>query len=318
MYIRIAMLLFAALIFSCTTDIELDIPDAEPMIVVEGSIEADGPPIVILSRNASFFGEVDLNNLEQYLVRGADVKVFDMHQDTITLSEFCTASFSEDIQRTLAKNLGFNYTDTATLPNICIYTIPNILDYYNGDTTNTFLGKFKNRYGIIINAEGNVLTANTSIPDKPDVKSLGVIPHPDSQKDSLVSVTITFSVPDSGGNFIRYLTKRNSEPFLRPQAASVYSDKLFLGGTYTFPLEAGSDPNEEIDWETYSYFWKGDTVTVKWSTIDKDHYDFWNTLESDGGASPLSSPTRIKSNIKGGLGIWGGYGAIYKTIYVPN
>ncbi|MEX0811167.1 MAG: DUF4249 domain-containing protein [Chitinophagales bacterium] len=313
-YCSIAMLLLFA---SCTTNIELDLPEAEPKLVVEGSINAGGPPIVTLSRNASFFGEVNLKDFDQYFVNGANVWVYS-NSDSVKLGEFCTASFPENVQRQLARSLGYSFSDTVQLPNICIYTIPEIIDLFQGDSSNAFLGEYRKSYSLKIEAEGKTLTSKTSIPAKPDVHSLGVIPHPDEKKDSLVSVTITFSVPDSGGNFIRYLTKRNNEPFYAPLSASVYSDKLFRGGTYTFPLEAGQNPNREIDWETYSYFWKGDTVKVKWSTIDKAHYDFWNTIENDGGDSPLSTPTRIKSNINGGLGIWGGYGAVYLSIIVPE
>lgn len=302
---------------SCTTDIELDLPEAEPKIVVEGRIDAGGPPIITLGRNASFFGDINLTDFDQYFVNGADVWVFS-NDDTVKLNEICTSFFPENIQRQLANNLGYSFNDTVQLPEICIYTVPEILNLFNGDSSNVFIGEYKKAYWLKVVAEGKTLTAKTTIPGKPDVHSLGVIPHPNEKVDSLVSVTITFSVPDSGGNFIRYLTKRNSEPFYAPLSASVYSDKLFRGGTFTFPLEAGQNPNQEIKWDTYSYFWKGDTVSVKWSTIDKSHYDFWNTIENDGGASPLSSPTRIKTNIDGGLGIWGGYGALYLKIYVPE
>ena len=64
----------------------------------------------------------------------------------------------------------------------------------------------------------------------------------------------------------------------------------------------------------------GDTVTVKWANIDSRTYDFYNTLENDGGGSPFSSPLRIKSNVTGdsAIGVWAGYGARYYTLVIPH
>ena len=56
----------------------------------------------------------------------------------------------------------------------------------------------------------------------------------------------------------------------------------------------------------------GDSVLIKWTTIDEAHFDFWNTLEfSNANQGPFSSYTRLQSNINGGLGIWGGYSVSY-------
>ena len=33
------------------------------------------------------------------------------------------------------------------------------------------------------------------------------------------------------------------------------------------------------------------------------------------GGNPFSSPIPIQTNIKNGLGVWGGYGSIYDTIF---
>ena len=68
----------------------------------------------------------------------------------------------------------------------------------------------------------------------------------------------------------------------------------------------------------HGYFWKGDTVQVKFSSIPKTHYDFWRTLENDGGDSPFSAPVKIKSNINNGFGIWAGYASRYYTVIVPE
>ena len=63
----------------------------------------------------------------------------------------------------------------------------------------------------------------------------------------------------------------------------------------------------------------GDTVTLKWCSIDKATYDFWSTYEYSLGTlgNPFSTPIHVKSNISNNaLGIWAGYGAVFKTLII--
>ena len=45
--------------------------------------------------------------------------------------------------------------------------------------------------------------------------------------------------------------------------------------------------------------------------MNKDAFDFWNSWQNEivNGKNPIyPSNTSLKSNIKGGIGIWAGYG----------
>ncbi len=68
------------------------------------------------------------------------------------------------------------------------------------------------------------------------------------------------------------------------------------------------------------FFNKGDTITLKFTNIDKSTFDFWRTMEYSYQSigNPFSSPTRVTGNIKGALGYFGGYAAQYKTVIVPK
>jgi hypothetical protein len=134
----------------------------------------------------------------------------------------------------------------------------------------------------------------------------------------MVSLYAFVTVPDTFGNFLRYKTKRNDEPYYNPMGGTVYDDRLFVGLHLGLPIERGQDPNAKFDLRTDTYFWKGDTVTVKWSNIDVKTYDFFYTLENDGGDSPFSSPVKIKTNVNNGLGIWAGYATKYYTVAIPE
>jgi hypothetical protein len=84
------------------------------------------------------------------------------------------------------------------------------------------------------------------------------------------------------------------------------------------PVSRGEAPGAVFDQNTFGYFWKGDTVSVSWSQIDKGTFDFYTSLENDGGDSPFSAPVKVVSNIKGGLGVWAGTATNYGTIIIPR
>jgi hypothetical protein len=121
------------------------------------------------------------------------------------------------------------------------------------------------------------------------------------------------------GDYVRYFTRRNSEIFY-PGLNSVYDDQVIDGTSYTVQVERGVNRNETRE-EGYSFFDKGDTMTLKICNIDKATYDFWRTMEYtyQSVGNPFSSPTKVLSNIHGGgLGYFGGYAAQYRTIIIPR
>lgn len=312
---------------SCTKDINIELPDSAQQVVVEGSIENNMPPIVILTKSVKFFDNINFNDLGSYFVKGADVRVTSSDGQSIQLTELCLQNLNlpPDDAQLLLSALGFTNVDSGQIPNVCVYTVPDIVTFFVTGTC-SFMGKERTQYALQITApplrEGTdsvKLNATTTIPTAIGLDSLAIRQHPNPDyRDSLVSVYGYFTAPDTFGNFIRYWTKRNSEPFYKPLSQSVYDDKLFAGLSIGLPLERGQRRDGEFNINTYSYFWKGDTVTVKWSNIDKQTFDFFYTLENDGGDSPFSSPVRIKTNIQNGLGVWAGYATKYSNIIVPK
>jgi hypothetical protein len=111
----------------------------------------------------------------------------------------------------------------------------------------------------------------------------------------------------------------NNGNFL-PARISTFSDHVIDGTTYDIRVEKGINRNDTLDQKTYNYFQKGDTVTFKYCNIDMGTYDFWRTMEFNYSSigNPFSTPTKVLSNVKGGLGYFGGYSAIYKTIIIQK
>ena len=298
---------------SCTQDITIDIPDPESKIVVEGSIEQGLPPIISLTSTVPFYGEVNFNELDNYYVHGAIVTVSD-GINTVELTEFCLADLPDEIIPLVAAFLGVDLDTAGTIPiNICLYTVPDIFTGFPA-----FTGEAGKTYDLNIQFNGKIITSSTTIfpPVPPD--SVYYREHDDPENDSLFRLYLTLTDPVEPGDFYRYFTKRNSEAFYSGYS-SVFDDNLINGQTFDFTLDRGFNPTEEFEELPYGYFLRGDTVILKWCTIDYPTYNFWRTLEFDSGTDgPFSSATIVQTNITGGLGIWCGYGVSYDTLYMPE
>jgi hypothetical protein len=289
----IVAFIFTILYFtSCEKDVNIKLDSGDSNIVVEGTIENGVPPYVFLTKSIGYFATIDLNTLQNSFIHDAIVKVSDGNK-TIQLKEYSI--------------------DTGNTGNkFFFYSIPF-------PTTDTFVGEINKFYKLTIEYNGKVYEATTKIPNPTPLDSvLSVIPDPPFKHDEFPNarqIRIAFKDPDTITNYVRYYTQRNSEP-MYPGLSSVYSDEIINGTKFatTFPL--GERRSGELA-DTSGTAAVGDTVKVKWAAIDKATYDFWSSYEYSLGTlgNPFSTPIKVKGNISNnGLGIWGGYGALYYTI----
>jgi Domain of unknown function (DUF4249) len=316
-------LAFGVLVASCTKDLTSSLPNYGTSIVVDGNIETNKPPVIILTRSTKVFGDLNVNDISSFMLHGANIYMtMDSSNVQVPLQEICLQSLAiPDSQKlALLQSLGVLVYDSSKVPDVCAYTLPlSELATYSSTGTCPDCGVEGHKYNLHISYNGKTITSYTTIPHATGIVGLSIRNVPNV--DSLVNVEATINVPATDGSFIRYWTKRNSEPFYTSLTGSVYDNLILAGQTVTLPVQRGEpsyitnpDPN------TFGYFWKGDTVTVKWASIDSRTFDFFNTLENDGGGSPFSSYIRVKSNVEGdsAIGIWAGYGARYYTIIVPR
>lgn len=290
----VLIILVSIAFLSCEKDITVNFPQPPDLLVVDGHIENGQYAYVHLTKNASFFAPTDSASLINYLVTNATVIVSDgILYDTLTFS------------------LDFN-------------NFPYFPLVYKG---NKIIGQPNHFYSLTITANGQTVTSYTSIPVPvvPDSAWFKVEPN----MDSLGYVWINFHDPDTLGNCYRFFTKRISHrlngrgpvkdlDFLT-DINSVYDDKIFNGSNPNFDFDRGHipyDTNADEHNIERGLFVKGDTIVFKYTNIDRPHFDFWNTegIAAQSSGNPFASPITVKSNIKGGLGIWGGYGAAYDTI----
>ncbi len=305
--------LIALFLSSCETEITIDLPQPEEKIVVEGYIEPGVPPIITLTSTVPFYGNINFNELGGYYISDAEITVSD-GATSVILTEYCLNELPEDIIPLVGEFLGLDLDSLGEFPvNVCLYTVPDI---FTGAPA--FIGEAGKSYLLNINTDGKTLTSSTTIPPLVPLDSIYSEPHDDPNNDSLVRLYVHLTDPPQLGNYYRYFTKKNDEPFYTG-FASVFDDNIVNGQSFDFTLDRGISPNEAFDQDTYGYFWRGDTIILKWATIDYASLDFWRTLEYDSGTDgPFASATIISTNINGGLGIWCGYGATYDTLYVEE
>ncbi len=278
---------------SCEKAISFDLNETLPKLVVEATIENGKPPVVILTTSLNYFSMINLDSLANSFVHSAQVYI-------------SNGQFTHKLKEYNIKIAG----------NISLY-------WYSIDSANlqtTFNGALNHSYILRVLWNGKEYNSSTRIPlITKRIDSIFWRPAPKQNDPKKVAVIVKAYDPPGYGDYIRYFTKRNREPFLAG-LNSVFDDQIIDGVSYEIELERGVSRNEKRT-EDYTYFEKGDTITLKLCNINKDSYEFWRTMEYSYASigNPFSTPTKVISNISNGaLGYFGGYSCQFKQIIIPK
>lgn len=267
---------------SCEKEIDLNLPEPEIKIVVEGWIDQGDYAVVMLTKNSPYFSVVDSAVLFDMIVQNAKVVVSD----------------------------GIIY-DTLTPVFDPIYFPPF---FYKGSLIK---GEINKTYYLQVITDSVTLTSTTMIPPPVPLDSDWF--KVEENQDSLGYIWGDFQDPADQNNYYRLFTKRiGKDAHFIPILYSIYDDKFFNGQSFEFSMMRGIESLTDTTSDPELTFFKiGDTVVVKACAIDKAHYDFWRTAEGEMymSGNPFASPTPIITNIEGGgLGVWGGYGIYTDTV----
>jgi len=285
---RLIFVLFTLFLLSCEKDINFDLKDAPDVLVVDAEIENDKVPTVILTKSYSFFSQIDPQLLAASFVHNADVYIS-------------------------------NGVLTHKLKEYSYPLVPGYSAYvYSVDSSSmgtAFLGAFNTNYTLRIVSEGKEYNSSVKIPALatfPDSIYFKQAPFIDDTTKR--NMYVKAHDPTGLGNYVRYFTKRNSNPFW-PGQASVFSDEVIDGTTYDVSFPQGIDRNDPPKADS-NFYSRGDTVTLKFCNIDKSTYTFWSTWEFayQSIGNPFSQPNKVLGNISNGaLGVFCGYAAWYRT-----
>ena len=289
-----AVVVLLTLFSSCEKKVSFDLEEREQVAVVDASIEDGQPPIVILSKSFDYFSQITPEILLNSFIHDAEITISDGTR---------TARLKE-----------YSYT---VVDNYKVF-------YYSSDSSaapGLFKGALNTSYTLEIKTGGKIYTANTTIPAL--TKKLDSLwwKKPPFTTDTTKALLMTrVTDPPGLGNYIRYFTSVNGSPFF-PGFTSAYDDQIIDGTTYEIEVEKGVDRNADIDLDDYAFFTRGDSVTVKFTNIDRTTFDFWRTMEYSYSSigNPFSTPTKVLGNIRGGaLGYFGGYAVQYISVVIPK
>lgn len=282
--VPVILLISAFGFFSCEKEIEIDLPEEPPKIVIEGYIENGTPARVSITRSAPYFDPIDSLTLINSIVANALVIV----SDGVT---------SDTLQQ-----------DT-------ILALPPIV--YVGSTV---IGEIGKTYYLTVQVNGQTFTSQTTLPAPKAFDSLWFTLAPDN--DTVGDVFAVGTDNGDQTNYYRVFTKNTNIDFtFVPIFESVWDDKFFNGLTFTIQLYHGMASNLmtmfEDDGGRGLGYKVGDKVIVKLCTMDYYSYKFWAAAESEitFGANPFMTSNSVPTNIEGGaIGCWTGYTATYDTI----
>lgn len=277
----LSVILFLFILISCQKEIDLNIPYAEDQVVVDGYIEQNGFPYVVLTKSVPFFSSIDSVGLRNLIITTAKV----------------TVSCGEESEiLTLQKNNAF---------------FPPYV--YRGTQIK---GKTGEKYDIKIEYDNKIITSKTSITEKSNIDSIWF--EKSENNDSLGVLWMQIQDNPNESNYYRVLTKRKGKDnnYISSLILSTFSDVNFNGELFEMAVYKGitdySNPLKDI------YFNENDTVYIKLSTMNKESYDCWMSIQNEMAnyGNPLAEPNNpIESNIENGIGVWSGFGTSYYVFY---
>lgn len=311
-YILAAMA--AVVLVSCEKEVEVDLPETDPKLVVEGVIENGQPPIVILTKTQNYFAPTDINSISSIFVRDAVITVSD-GTNTIVLTQLCSSLIPDSLLDEAAELTGI---DPSLLENadICIYTSLNPAD----------TGVIGRTYTLNVQGAGMTCSAVTKIPNiVPWDSTWWRLAEQSADDDSSGYIWGKLTDPDTMGNGYRHYARRfySADPdfvedsrFISP-LGTTFNDKYLNGLTVDLFAVRGRSPyTDNADDETAGFFLRGDSVAMKLVSMGLKEADFYMTYDNNVASQGdlFSTPSNARTNINGGLGIWAGWAAYYDTL----
>lgn len=291
--ITFAIILFSGLLFfsSCEKEIQVDLPEYQSKLVIEGTIELGLPGMVTITRSTDYFARYDSATLARLFVNNAQV--------------FLTDNFGN--QDTLV----FGIDPTQPIP--FVYKGSNILGQTGGV------------YTLRVLLDNKEYMATTTILPTVPVDTMYFVVQ--SQETGAGIIRLKFTDPAGVPNYYRVFSKvlGVDKTFNPVRGGATFDDKLIDGISSNGDLYRGrgsnliQDTSQGEERLKSMYYQPGDTVVVKWCSIDYTSYRFWYSaeMEINSGGNPFMTPAPIISNIPNALGAWCGYGTYLDTLVIP-
>lgn len=274
--ILIISILLATILTNCN---EIELPEMDDQITVEGWIEEGKPPIVILSKAIGIDTvKRSLTDLNEYLIKWAKVTVSDGEH-----SEILTGKFN------------FRYYPPY------IYTTGNLL------------GEVGKTYSLTVEYQKSIITAQTTIPPHVDIDTAYAVA---SSETSDYGIRIVFCDDPTTHDY--YKTFSNCDSTSNMYLSTIMQtidDSNIDGPTIENTIYRG----RMLDNDYKPGFKEGESVMVKLCHIDRASFEFWKDYENSLSFSRnafMRYNNNITTNISSGFGYWCGYGSTVKYVKI--
>ena len=293
------LLAFCLLMFGCQREIDMKLPDYQPKLVIEGSIETGLPAMVMLSKSIPYFSEINLETLmNDVFVTGDQARVY------------------------ITSETG----ETEEL----VWQLNPEAPYYTAFMGRQVVGREQTHYTLTVEYDGQTYTAETYIPKTFDLDSIGFDQSSDLLDDTMATVRVLMTDDPSEVNYYAFFCKVHS-PKLTDRLwvcnmPVAFDDRTFNGLSFNYEVARYgysvlmSDMLSEEDKENFRRmtFRPGDTVYVKHTQIDHHTYLYLLSAGTEAayGSNPFTNPLPAVSNFDSDqvLGHWSGYAAKTDTL----
>lgn len=270
----------SALLLSCSGDY---LPEQNDELVVEGWIEDNGFPVVILTKNINISNKYQsLDSLSSRIVRWAKVTVSDGEKSVVLTGRYMKG-----------------------------YTPPYIY------TTSHFRGEAGKTYLLTVEYGDFHATATTTIPNTQKIDELTV--ERCAQSDTLYQISLRYNDDEAEQNYYQIFTRvggRDVRQYLAAYLGTIYN--RVVKPKTKIPVYRGRDINT-LDYTPY--YTINDTVAVKFAHIDSTSYNFWYDYTRNlttAGNMFFATAASLRSNIIGGTGYWCGMGSDIKYVAIRD
>lgn len=314
-------LLFLFGLQSCQQSIEVELPEAPDLYVLDGKIFSDEPPLVFVGKAQGYFDAVDASSIAQSFLPDAEV-VMTIGEEVFPLVPLCTGDLTGVLLEEAADLLSLPEELLAAM-NLCVYT----------SFDENAVGQIGKDHLLDVTINDQSLSASTFIPQPVPLDSVWWV-TPGTQ-DTLGVIYASMQDPPVSGDSYRWFAQRlNIRPEWDPMAGavkdpdyvaplgSVFDDAFFNGLEFEFSVFRGAAAGSTAWDDDFSqspeagYFKLGDTVAVRLCSTDRAVFQalrsYENLILSQG--SPFALPANMTSNVEGGIGLWAGYGIAQDTV----
>ncbi len=306
----LAGLLLSLMLGSCEKNVEIDIEEIDPMIVMNGLLQADSTVDIFLSRTRHILDNKELSSLPD-----ATVSITDTEGNSTILQYGSNRLYSSGAFRIIP---GKSYTVSASAPGYnpveATCRIPEIIPVKSIDTTSLVneWGEKKIAFEIAFDdPEGETNYYMLSLNARVDVVNLEIVQRIDTLYiDPVKDTVVTGIVFDT----IEHHYPRYENLYIESEDLAIeqwdyysnriiFSDKLFNGRTYRFN---GSYYNWFL-WDAAD----SSTVYISLQAIDEHYFKYIDSREDHYYAKddPFAVPVVVHNNIENGIGILGGMSA---------